>query len=84
MSSCTERLAETAGVRPGEPGGSTESRSSYAAIASSIDDVASLAGLSKEIGRQALMIGYLNAFHMFAFTAFAVIPVILMVKIGRR
>ena len=50
----------------------------------SIDDAVSLAGLSKEIGRQALMIGYLNAFNLFAFTAFAVIPIILLVKIGRR
>ncbi|MEQ8394556.1 DHA2 family efflux MFS transporter permease subunit [Thalassobaculum sp.] len=50
----------------------------------SIDSVTALAGLAREINRQALMIGYLNAFHLFAITSFAVIPVILMVKVARR
>jgi len=50
----------------------------------SLDSTASLAGLSREIGRQALMIGYLNAFMLFAITSFAVIPVILLVRVVRR
>lgn len=50
----------------------------------SLDSVTALAGLSREIGRQALMIGYLNAFMLFAVTSFAVIPLVLMVRVVRR
>ncbi|NQW08767.1 MAG: DHA2 family efflux MFS transporter permease subunit [Alphaproteobacteria bacterium] len=49
----------------------------------SLESVGALAGLSGEIGRQALMIGYLNAFFVFGLTAFAVIPVIFLVKLRR-
>lgn len=50
----------------------------------SLDGVAALSGLSREIGRQALMIGYLNAFTLFAITSFAVIPLILLIRVVRR
>lgn len=47
----------------------------------SFDTVAGLAGLESEIDRQATMLGYMNSFTMYALVAFAVIPVMLMVKI---
>ncbi len=50
----------------------------------SLDDAASLAALSQEISRQSMMIGYLNAFHLFEWTALAVIPLVLLVKVPRR
>ena len=39
-----------------------------------------LAHLGGEIGRQVAMIGYINAFYMFSITAFASIPLVLLVK----
>ena len=39
-------------------------------------------GLSKEIGRQAAMIGYINAFGLFTLTSALALPLILLV--GRR
>lgn len=39
-----------------------------------------LAAMSGEAQRQGLMIGYVNAFYMYALTAFAVIPFILLVR----
>ena len=41
-----------------------------------------IAAVSGEIQRQGLMIGYVNAFHLYAFTAFAVLPLIALV--GKR
>ena len=49
----------------------------------SMDGAQTLAALSGEIGRQATMIGYLNSFYLFAFTAFAVCPLMLFVKLKR-
>jgi len=49
----------------------------------SLDGAPALASLSREITRQALMIGYLNSFYLFAVTAFAVIPLIFMVRMRR-
>jgi DHA2 family multidrug resistance protein len=43
-----------------------------------------LAGLGREIGRQALMIGYLNAFTFYTLTAFAVLPLLLFVRYKRQ
>ncbi|MGD9881764.1 MAG: DHA2 family efflux MFS transporter permease subunit [Reyranella sp.] len=40
----------------------------------SLESTSSLLSLSNEILRQAAMIGYLNAFHLMAFTALAAIP----------
>ena len=39
-----------------------------------------LAALSNEAMRQATMIGYLNAFHLFAFTACAALPLVLLIR----
>ena len=47
------------------------------------DDITGLASVSGEINRQAAMIGYINAFRAFAFTSFAVLPLVLLVKIKR-
>ncbi len=49
----------------------------------SLDNTQTLAALSGEIGRQAIMIGYLNAFHAFAITAFAVCPFLFLAKIKK-
>ena len=46
----------------------------------SFDSPSSIAALSGEILRQASMIGYLNAFLLYACTAFAVLPLIALVK----
>jgi DHA2 family multidrug resistance protein len=48
-----------------------------------LDSVQALAGLSSEISRQAVMIGYLNTFILFGLTSFAAIPVILLVRMKR-
>jgi len=42
-----------------------------------------LAALSGELQRQGLMIGYLNAFYFYTLTAFAVLPLILLVRYRR-
>ena len=42
-----------------------------------------LAILSREIGRQATMIGYLNAFHLYAFACVAMLPFILAMRRAR-
>jgi DHA2 family multidrug resistance protein len=47
------------------------------------DSVAGLAGIAKEINRQALMLGYLNAFAMYTAVSLAAIPLVLMLG-GRR
>ena len=47
-----------------------------------LDSVTGLATIGNEIQRQALMIGYINAFYMYAFTALAVLPLIFLV--GKR
>ena len=44
------------------------------------DSVLSVAGLSDEMQRQAAMIGYLNAFYFFAWTALAVLPLVFFVR----
>lgn len=46
----------------------------------SLDSPSSVAALSGEILRQASMIGYLNAFYLYAGTAFIVLPLIALVK----
>ncbi len=47
-----------------------------------IDSVQGLAKLSREIGRQAAMIGYINAFGLYTLASALAVPLILMV--GRR
>ncbi len=49
----------------------------------SIDGTEELAALSQEIGRQAIMIGYINAFYLFSITCLAVLPLILMVRMQK-
>jgi DHA2 family multidrug resistance protein len=43
-----------------------------------------LAGLGREVGQQALMIGYLNAFTFYTLTAVAVLPLLLFVRYKRQ
>ena len=50
----------------------------------SIEGARTLAAFSGEIGRQAIMIGYLNAFYAFTITAFAVCPFLFLAKLDRR
>jgi DHA2 family multidrug resistance protein len=47
------------------------------------DGVQGLAALSGEIGRQAAMIGYINAFKAYALASFAVLPLILLVRMPK-
>lgn len=49
----------------------------------SLDGAQTLAALSGEIGRQAIMIGYLNAFYAFTMTAFAICPFLFLAKIKK-
>ena len=49
----------------------------------SADGPRALAHLGGEVGRQAALIGYLNAFEAYMFTCLAVVPLILMVRIKR-
>jgi len=45
-----------------------------------IETIQGLSGVSKEIARQATMIGYLNSFAFFAITAAIAMPLVLLVK----
>lgn len=47
----------------------------------SVDSMRGIAGLSREIGRQAEMIGYDNAFVLYAVVCFAALPLLLFVQI---
>ena len=47
-------------------------------------DIGSLAAISREIGRQATMIGYIDAFVLFTVTATAAMPFILLVRRSRE
>ena len=46
-------------------------------------NAAGLAALSGEIGRQAVMIGNLNAFYLYTAACVAVLPLILLVRVRR-
>ena len=48
------------------------------------ETVTGLAAVSGEIGRQAAMVGYLNAFHFYMFACLAVIPVCLLVRMPKQ
>ena len=50
----------------------------------SFDTVTGLAVLASEVDRQATMIGYMNAFALYAVVAFAVVPLLLFVKIKNK
>jgi DHA2 family multidrug resistance protein len=45
-----------------------------------IDDLDGLAKMSNEVTRQAAMVGYVNAFYVFSFVAFSVVPFIVFLK----
>ncbi len=47
----------------------------------SLDGTGALAGLSSEIARQAIMIGYLNSFLAFAITSVIVLPLLFFVRL---
>jgi DHA2 family multidrug resistance protein len=47
------------------------------------DSTRELAGLGAEIRRQSAMLGYINAFYLYAATCFATIPLVFMVKYRR-
>lgn len=49
-----------------------------------IESLRGLAGLSSELQRQSLMIGYINAFKMFAITSFVAIPLIFLLRVQKR
>jgi MFS transporter, DHA2 family, multidrug resistance protein len=49
----------------------------------SLDSARALAGLSNEIARQAVMIGYLNTFLLFAATSFAAIPILFFFRMRK-
>lgn len=50
----------------------------------SVDSLAGLAALSREISRQAQMIGYSNAFTLYTVTCFASLPLLLLIRIGKN
>jgi DHA2 family multidrug resistance protein len=54
-------------------------RSSVAVGGWSLDSRVALLGLSAEVSRQAVTIGYLNAFHLFTWASFVVYPLIALV-----
>ena len=49
----------------------------------SVESTNSLAALANEVGRQAAMIGYINAYYLFAWTAFAACPLLLLARLKR-
>jgi DHA2 family multidrug resistance protein len=48
-----------------------------------LEDLRGLAGVSKEMARQAAMIGYLDAFVFFIATSLVVVPLVLLIKVKR-
>ena len=49
-----------------------------------VDSVLGLAAISREVGRQAQMIGYGNAFYLYTVISFATVPFLLLVKIRKE
>jgi DHA2 family multidrug resistance protein len=50
----------------------------------SFDTTEGLAAISGEVGRQAVMVGYVNAFYLFALACFSVIPLVFLVRMKRE
>jgi len=48
-----------------------------------LEDLRGLAGLSREMARQAAMIGYLDAFVFFIATSLAVLPLVFLIRVKR-
>ena len=57
---------------------------SFVTGAWTLDDTPGLIRLSSEVSRQALMIGYENAFLMYAVVCFATLPLLMLVQIRRH
>jgi len=49
----------------------------------SFETTEGLAAISGEVGRQAVMVGYVNAFYLFALACFSVIPFVFLVRMKR-
>jgi len=49
-----------------------------------LQDLRGLAALSREMARQAAMIGYLDAFVFFVVTSLAVLPLVFLIRLKRR
>ncbi len=49
----------------------------------SLDSTKSIAAMSGEIGKQAIMVGYVNAFYLFALTCFTVVPLVFLVRLKK-
>ena len=58
-------------------------RFSFVTGAWTLDDTTGLLRLSAEVGRQSLMIGYENAFVLYAAVCFATLPLLMLVRIRR-
>ena len=58
-------------------------RFSFVTGAWTLDDTRGLASLSSEVHRQGMMIGYENAFVLYAAVCFATLPLLLLVRVGR-
>ena len=50
----------------------------------SIESIESMAKFSREITRQAVLLGNINAFLMFSIVAFAAIPLCLLARLPKR
>ena len=59
-------------------------RFSFVTGAWTLDDTAGLAALGSEADRQALMVGYENAFVLYTVVCFATLPLLLLVRMKRR
>jgi DHA2 family multidrug resistance protein len=55
----------------------------WASGAWNLQELRGLAGLSREITRQAAMIGYVDAFVFFIATSLAVLPLVLLIRTKR-
>ena len=59
-------------------------RFSFVTGAWTLDSTTGLTRLSSEAGRQAMMVGYANAFVLYAAVCFATLPLLLLVRMKRR
>ena len=50
----------------------------------SLDNASGLAALSGEVGRQAFMIGYINAFAAYTILSIAILPLVFFVRVPKR
>ena len=50
----------------------------------SLEETSDVAALAAEVGRQSIMVGYVNAFYMFAIACFAVLPFIFLARVNKN